>query len=385
MDRPVSGKQQIGGVKTLIVTGVELMPRRSRYLSLLTGSLLAMVAAVTAPATAQEVTIYSTREAGLTVPILEKFTTRSSTPVNFVHFKTLKDLNDRLTKEGETSPADLVIIPDIGGLFEQVTAKRAQPVVSAELDAAIPPHLKHPTNLWIGLSYRIRAIYVSKDRVANPPETYSDLTDPRFAGKLCIRSGAHPYNAAMFGAMLLKEGEGLTAMYMQGLKRNLARTAGGGDRDVAKDIASGVCDVGVANTYYMGLMLSGAGGPEQKKWAEAVKVVIPTFADRSGAHVNVSGAVVMRHAPNKQGAIRLLEYLASEEGQKAFADLAFEYPVRAGVPIHPILAGFGNPTSDLTTLPGIAMMRAQAERLVASVEFDAPVQPVAGARTSSTR
>ena len=361
------------------------MPGFGRCLSRLVGGLFLMGAAFAAPAAAQEVTIYSTREAGLTTPILEKFSVRSNTPVNFVHFKTLKELQERLAKEGESSPADLAIIPDIGGLFDLVTARRTQPVSSPELDRVIPPHLKHPTNMWVGLSYRIRAIYVAKDRVPNPPQTYADLTDSRFAGKLCIRSGTHPYNAAWFGAMLLKEGEGLTAMYLQGLKRNLARTPAGGDRDVAKDIAAGVCDVGVANTYYMGVMLSGAGGPEQKKWAEAVKVVIPTFSDRSGAHVNVSGAVVMRHAPNKQGAIRLLEYLASEEGQKGFAELAFEYPVRAGVPMHPILAGFGDPSSDLTTLPGIAMMRAQVERLVTSIEFDAPVQPAGGARTATAR
>ena len=366
------------------------MPSFSRRLSRLglshlAGGLLAMVAAVSAPAAAQELTIYGTREAGLTVPILDKFAARTNTPVNYVHFKSVKELQDRLAKEGETSPADIAVIPDIGGLFDLVTARRTHAFASTELDTAIPRHLKHPNNMWVGLSYRIRAIYVSKDRVANPPETYADLADPRFAGKLCIRSGSHPYNSAWFGAMLLKEGDGLTAMYIQGLKRNLARTPAGGDRDVAKDIAAGLCDVGVANTYYMGVMLNGGGGPDQKKWAESVKVVIPTFSDRSGAHVNISGAAVMRHAPNKQGAIRLLEYMASEEGQKAFADLAFEYPVRAGVPIHPILAAFGEPTSDLTTLPGIAMMRPQADRMVASIEFDAPVQPVAGARTSSAR
>lgn len=355
------------------------MDRMNRLVRTAATGMLALLVCATAPVLAQDVTVYATREAGLTVPILSQFTARTRIQVNYVYFKSFKELNDRLVAEGESSPADLAIIPDIGGLFDLTAARMTQPVPSRVLDDAIPAHLKHPTNMWVGLSYRIRAIYVSKDRVAAPPQTYRDLTDPRFQGRVCIRSGTHPYNAAWFSAMLLKQGEGLTAMYMQSLKRNLARTPTGGDRDVAKDIAAGVCDVGVANTYYMGLMLSGAGGPEQKKWADAVKVVIPKFSDGSGAHVNVSGAAVLRHAPNKQGATRLLEYLASDEGQKAFAEVAFEYPVRSGVPIHPILAEFGDPSSDLTTLAGIAMMRTQANRLVASVEFDAPVVPVAAA------
>lgn len=346
---------------------------------------LALLATATGPALAQDVTVYATREAGLTVPILTQFTQRTGINVNFVHFKSFKELNDKLVAEGQSSPADLAIIPDIGGLFDLVTARMTQPVSSRALDEAIPAHLKHPTNMWVGLSYRIRAIYVSKERVTTLPQTYEDMADPRYQGRVCIRSGTHPYNAAWFAAMLLKQGDGLTALYMQSLKRNLARTAGGGDRDVAKDIAAGVCDVGVANTYYMGVMLSGAGGPEQKKWAEAVKVVIPTFADRSGAHVNVSGSAMLRHAPNKAGATRLLEYLATDEGQKAFADLAFEYPVRKGVPIHPVLAEFGDPTSDLTTLPGIAMMRAQANKLTASVEFDAPVVAAGASRPPAAR
>lgn len=347
---------------------------------------LAFLAAPVGSASAQEVTVYGTREAGLTAPILERFTSRTSIPANFVFFKSPKELNERLAAEAADQKADLVIIPDIGGLFDLVAAKKTQPVSSRILDESIPAHLKHPTNMWVGLSYRIRSIYVSRDRVATPPQTYQDLADPQYQGRLCIRSGTHPYNAAWVAAMLLKQGDGLTAVYLQSLKRNLARTASGGDRDVARDIAAGICDVGVANTYYMGLMLSGAGGPEQKKWAEAVKVVIPRFADGSGAHVNISGAAVLRNAPNKDGATRLLEYLASEEGQKAFADLAFEYPVRSGVPLHPLIAGFGDPTSDSTTLPGIAMMRAQAGQLVTSVAFDAPVAvPAAATSRTATR
>ena len=344
-----------------------------------------LVASFATPAAAQDLTIYSTREAALTVPLLERFTGRSGITTNFVHFKSFKDLQDRLAREGDTSPADLVLIPDIGGLFDLVSAKLTQQVASREIDEAIPANLKHPTNMWVGLSYRIRAIYVSKDRVPNPPTTYRELAEPRFQGRFCIRSGTHPYNQAWIAAMLLKEGEGLTAVYLQGLKRNMARTPSGGDRDVAKDIAAGVCDVGIANTYYMGLMASGAGGAEQKKWAEAVTVVIPSFGDRSGAHVNVTGAAVTRHAPNKQGATRLLEYLVSEEGQKQFADANFEYPARASVPIHPVLEAFGQPTSDMTTLAGIAVMRGQANALVVRTDFDAAVIPAGPIRTLGAR
>jgi len=159
-------------------------------------------------------------------------------------------------------------------------------------------------------------------------------------------------------------------MLRTGFKANLAHRPAGGDRDVARDILAGTCDVGLANTYYAGLMLSGAGGAEQKKWGEAVRVVLPTFRDGHGTHVNISGGAIARHAPHRADAVRLLEYLVSEEAQKIYAEHNFEYPVRAGVPPHPILAQIGIPKIDDVKLATIAAERERASMLVDRTGLD---------------
>lgn len=327
------------------------------------------------PAAARDITIYSARDPALTVPILDVFTRQTGMPVNLVAFKSADEIAERLTSEGERSPADLIMAADVASLFSMVAKRLTQPTSFPSLEAAVPANLRHPTGQWIGLSYRIRAIFVSKDRVTELPSSYQDITDSRYQGRVCIRSGVHPYNAGLFGAMMLKEGHSSTAFFLQGLKHNLARTAAGGDRDVARDIANNVCDIGIANTYYMGLMLSGAGGPDQKRWAESVRVVLPTFADGSGSHMNISGVSVTRHAPNRSDAIVLLEYLLSEAAQQQFADINFEYPVRPGVPINPILRSFGTPKLDTTTLSAVAGSAPRVRELVASIEFDRQIAP----------
>jgi iron(III) transport system substrate-binding protein len=200
--------------------------------------------------------------------------------------------------------------------------------------------------------------------------TYEALADQRWHGKVCTRSGQHPYNTALFAAMIAKHGESATTEYLKALKANLARRPAGGDRDVARDIFAGICDAGLSNTYYAGLMLSGAGGPEQKRWGEAVRVILPTFKDAAGTHVNISGAAVARHAPNRAEALRLLEFLATPEAQRIYADANFEYPVRAGVALEPIVAGFGLLKIDPTPLTTIAAKREEASLLVDRLGFD---------------
>ena len=205
--------------------------------------------------------------------------------------------------------------------------------------------------------------------------TYEALADPRWHGKVCTRSGQHPYNTALLAAMIVKHGEAATTEYLKALKANLARRPAGGDRDVARDIFAGICDVGLSNTYYAGLMLSGAAGPEQKRWGEAVRVILPTFKDAAGkdaagTHVNISGAAVARHAPNRAEAIRLLEFLATPEAQRLYADANFEYPVRAGVAPDPIVAGFGVLKIDSTPLSTIAANREAASLLIDRIGFD---------------
>lgn len=196
-----------------------------------------------------------------------------------------------------------------------------------------------------------------------------DLADPKWKGKVCIRSGQHPYNTALFASHIAHHGEEATETWLTGLKTNLARKAAGGDRDGARDILGGICDIAVANSYYVGLMRSGAGGEEQATWGNAIKVILPTFKD-GGTQVNISGAAIAKHAPNKDEAVKFLEYLVSSEAQEIYAKANYEYPVRAGVAVDPIVASFGELTVDKTPLSEIIKHRKTASQLVDKVGFD---------------
>jgi iron(III) transport system substrate-binding protein len=220
---------------------------------------------------------------------------------------------------------------------------------------------------------RARVIYASKDRVEENALTYEDLADPKWKGRVCIRSGQHPYNTALFAAKLAKDGPEATEEFLLGLKANLARTAGGGDRDVARDILADICDVGIANSYYVGLMRSGAGGPEQQEWGSAIKVILPTFADGAGTHVNINGAAVARNAPNRDNAIKLMEFLVAPEAQAIYARANYEYPVVEGAEIDPLIAELGELKVDPLPLTEAAKQRKTASELVDKVGFDQEV------------
>jgi iron(III) transport system substrate-binding protein len=332
-------------------------------LVLLSGTLMAAM-----PARSAEVNLYSTREPGLIQPLLDRFTQKTGIRVNTVFLS--KGLAERVAAEGASSPADILMTVDIGNLVDLVKRGVTQPIRSAVLEEAIPAELRDPEGNWVALSARARAILVSKDRVKEPPTTYEALADPRWKGKVCIRSGQHPYNVALFAAMIAKDGETATAEYLKGLKENLARRPGGGDRDIARDILAGICDVGIANTYYSGLMLSGAGGEDQKRWGEATRVILATFKDGAGTHVNISGAALAKHAPNREAAIRLLEFLASPEAQEIYAKANFEYPVASEIALDPIVASFGKLKIDPTPLATIAENREAASLLVDRVGLD---------------
>lgn len=318
-------------------------------------------------AQAAEVNLYTTREPGLIRPLLDRFTQKTGTTVNTVFVQ--GGLAERLAAEGTRSPADVVMVVDIGNLMDLVDRNLSQPVKSAVLESAVPAGLRGEDGRWFALSTRARAIYVSRERVPEAEGaklTYEDLADPRFKGKVCIRSGQHPYNTALFSALLVEHDEAWLRDYLTRLKGNLARRPGGGDREVARDIRAGICDVGLANTYYQGIMLSGQGGEEQRAWGQAIRVVLPN----DGAMVNVSGAVVASHAPHREEAVKLLEFLVSPEAQALYAEVNFEYPVRADAALHPIVAGFGTLKIGTIPLPEIAAKRARASQIVDEVGFD---------------
>ncbi|CAH1671479.1 Iron uptake protein A2 [Chelatococcus asaccharovorans] len=316
---------------------------------------------------AEEVTLYTTREPGLIKPLLDAFTEKSGVQVKTLFVK--DGLAERVATEGANSPADVLMTVDFGNLIDLVDKGVVQPVKSDALNAAIPANLRDADGRWFALSTRARVLYASKDRTDLKSFTYEDLADPKWKGKVCIRAGQHPYNTALIANMIAKVGAAKTEEWLKGVKANLARKAGGGDRDVARDILGGICDVGLANSYYVGLMRSGAGGPDQVKWGEAINVVLPTF-EKGGTHVNVSGAAVAKNAPHAANAVKLLEFLVSDEAQELYAKANFEYPVKAGVKADPIIASFGELKIDPAELTAIGKNRKAASELADKVGFD---------------
>ncbi len=278
-----------------------------------------------------------------------------------------KGLLERLKAEGDRSPADLVLTTDIARLQALVNAGVTRPVRSDVLEAAVPANFRDPEGRWYGLTARARAIYASKERV-KPGEvtTYEDLASPRWKGRICTRSGTHPYNLALFAAMIAHHGPEYTENWLRGLKANLARRPQGNDRAQVKAIWAGECDISLGNTYYMGKMLA---NPKQRAWAEAVRIVFPTF-EQGGTHVNLSGMAMTRAAPNRENALRLMEFLVSPEAQRIYAEVNYEYPVRPGVPLSPVVAAWGGFTPDDIPLSEIARLRPLALRLVEKVDFD---------------
>lgn len=331
--------------------------------ALLTGSFL--LAGATG-ALADELNLYTSREPKLIEPLLAAFTEKTGVTVNTVYLK--DGVAERVAAEGDSSPADLLMAVDAGNLADLADKGLTQPVESAAVLEAVPANLRDPANQWVALSMRARVVYAAAD-LDLTAITYEDLADPKWQGKICIRPGQHPYNTGLFSAFLAHHGAEATEAWLTGLKANLARTPGGGDRDGAKDILGGICDLAIANSYYVGLMRTNEKEPEQKAWGEAIKVILPTFAD-GGTHVNISGAALAKNAPNKDQAVQLLEYLVSDEAQKIYAEANFEYPVKAGVELAPVVASFGTLNVDALPLAEMVANRKAASELVDKVGFD---------------
>jgi iron(III) transport system substrate-binding protein len=317
-------------------------------------------------ATAAEVNIYTTREPGLIQPLLDSFKTSTGITVNTVFLK--DGLAERVAAEGESSPADILMAVDAGNLVDLVDKGVTQPIESTVLIETIPAQLRDSKGHWFGLSMRARVLYAAKDLELNT-FNYEDLADPKWKGKICIRSGQHAYNTALIANYIDHYGVEETEKWLTSMKENLARKAAGGDRDGAKDILGGICDIAVANSYYVGLMRSGKGGEEQVAWGDAIKVILPTFK-KGGTQVNISGAAVAKHSPNREEAIKLLEYLVSDEAQKIYAEANYEYPIKVGAQTDPIIASFGELSIDPTPLTEIVSQRKKASELVDKVGFD---------------
>lgn len=315
--------------------------------------------------TSGEVNVYTYREAKLIQPLFDAFTKDTGVKVNMISAS--MGLEQRIATEGVNSPADVLLTVDISRLEDAIRLGITQPIKSDFLDKLVPPALRDPEGHWYGVSMRARVIYASKERVKQNEITYEELADPIWKGRICVRSGQHSYNNALFAGMVVKHGEAKTEEWLRGLKANLAQKPSGGDREVARDIAAGKCDIGLGNTYYWALMLNKE--PDKKAWADATKVILPTFKD-GGTHVNVSGVVLAKNAPNKANALKLIEWMLGEKAQHMYADMNYEYPVRAGAPVNTTIAGYGVLRPDPMPLSTLAERRKTAANLVDKVGFD---------------
>jgi iron(III) transport system substrate-binding protein len=315
---------------------------------------------------AGEVNVYSYRQPFLIQPMFDAFTRDTGVKVNVVFAKT--GLVERLKQEGRNSPADLIFTVDIGRLNDAYEAGVTAPVETAQLTTSIPAAFRQSEGHWYGLTQRARIVYASKDRVskADAPKSYEELADPKWAGRICTRAGNHVYQVALTAAMIAHHGEEKAEAWLRGLKSNLARKPQGNDRAQVKAINEGECDISLGNNYYFGLMLQ---NEEQFGWAQSVYPVFPEIGGE-GTHVNISGMAMTKASPNRDNAVKLMEFLTGDLAQQMYSEQNFEYPIVAGVPQAGLLRSMGDLPPDTLALDRIAALRADAFKLVDKVGYN---------------
>lgn len=300
---------------------------------------ISLLSAAFFQASATEVNVYSARKEALIKPILDKFTAKTNIQVNLVTGKA-DALISRLSSEGALSPADVIITTDVGRLYRAKSQGLLQPYQSDTLNAAIPANYRDNDNQWFGLTLRARPILYVPTRV-KPEElsTMEDLADKKWAGRICIRSSSNIYNQSMVAVMLAQESQADVQNWANGLVKNMARPPKGGDRDQIKAAVAGVCDIAVANTYYLAGMLNDTDS-KNHSIAKQIKVFWPNQSGR-GAHVNISGAAITKNAPNQAAAQQLIDFMVTKETQQWYAQTNHEYPVVEGVEWSETLKSFG--------------------------------------------
>ena len=326
---------------------------------------VALTSFVPASRAAEEVNVYSYREPELIQPLLKAFTDKSGIEVNLIFAK--DGLIERISAEGKNSPADILLANESSLLAQAEAAGVTQPLKSASIDAAIPVELRDAGGHWFALTRRARIVYASKERVNQDAITYEELADPKWKGKICVRSGQHNYNLALIASITAHHGEEAAVRWLKGVKANLARKPAGGDREAVRDVHAGLCDLAIGNTYYMAAMLKNA---DQKVWADSVKLLFPNAGDR-GTHINISGMALAANAPHKDNAVKLMEFLASPEAQKVYAETLNEYPAAHGVAQSELVKGWGELKPDALPLSKIIALKKRASELVDEIRFDA--------------
>ena len=329
-------------------------------------SCVLLMALMLQSAHAAEVNVYSARTENLIKPLLDRFTGDTGIEVNLVT-GSADALLKRLELEGRNTPADVLITTDVGRLHQAETRDVLQPIESAGLQKHIPAHYRDPDNHWFGLTLRSRIIVHSHERV-DPANlsTYEALADDRWQDRLCIRSSSNVYNQSLVASLIAHNGAEATQQWANDVVDNFARDPQGGDRDQIQAVAAGQCDIAVVNTYYLAGMLASSRDSEVNA-AMAVDVFWPNQPGTDkprGAHMNISGAAVTKYAQNKNEAVKLLEYMLSDDAQKWYADKNFEYPVKAGIQPNAMLQQWGDFKADDLNLSKLGELNAEAVRIM---------------------
>lgn len=287
-----------------------------------------VVASLTMPVAAETVNVYSARHYDTDDRMYDLFTERTGIEVNVLEGSS-DELIERISREGDASPADVMITVDAGRLWRAEEEGLFQSIDSEVLQDRIPDRLRHPEGLWYGFSQRMRLVFYNKENFDPADlERYEDLADDQFEGQICIRSSSNIYNQSLVASIIAEHGEETTAEWAQGLVDNLARSPQGGDTDQIRGAAAGECELAVANHYYY-LRLLHSDDADDREVADQVGVIFPN-QDGRGVHANVGGAGVVEGAPNREAAIELLEFMASDAAQELFAEGNNEFPVVSG-------------------------------------------------------
>lgn len=313
------------------------------------------------------VNIYTYRQPELIQPVLDAFTAETGIKTEVLFLD--KGLEERVQAEGQNSPVDVIMTVDIARLTKAKQAGITQALTDDTVNGLLPAEYRDPEGHWFGLTKRARVVYASRDRVTDTAITYADLADPKWKGKLCMRSGQHDYNLALFSAAIAHWGPEKTEEWLKGVKANLGRKPDGGDRPQAGAIVAGECDIAIGNTYYVGLMRTNEKDPKEKEWGNAINVIFPTF-ENGKTHVNISGIALAKNAPNRDNAVKLIQFLASHKAQQIYAEKNFEYPVEPGLEPSEMVKSFGTLDADTLPLAEIAGHRKEASEMVDRVGLD---------------
>lgn len=311
------------------------------------------------------VNIYSYRQGFLIEPILQEFTKETGIETKVVFAK--KGLIEKLKKEGKYTKADMVLTSNFSALLQLEDEGLVQPITSEVVEKNVPAQFRDDQGNWVALTKRVRNVYSSKDRVGKLDSlTYEDLAKPEYKGKVCMRSGKHPYNLGLVASMIAHHGEAETREWLKGLKANLARKPQGNDRAQVKAVKEGLCDIALGNSYYFGKMLN---DPKQVPWAESVYINFPNQMNR-GSHINVSGAVLTKHGKNTANALKLIEFMTDNKAQNMYASVNMEYPVKSDVEVSELVASWGKFKEDALPLTKVSEYRPLALKLIDEVKFD---------------